>query len=137
MVQKPKIPNSLGGVDAVAEMMNHMDAPDRERLLKELAARDPALTQEIEERMFTFEDLARIDDGSLQKLLHTAPKDTLSIALRSASPELIETIYRNLSARVSTALREEIAGASPVKRSLVEEAQKKIIAHAKKFTTGK
>lgn len=124
---KPK----LSGVAAVADMLNLMDASDRERLLADVAKRDPALATQIEEQLFTFESLSRLDDPTLQSLLHRVPQAILGLALRTATAELKASIFRNLSLRTAAALREEIETSPPRKLSDVHAAQAAIVAIAK------
>lgn len=128
-MDKPK-PN-FGGVAAVADMLNHMDAADRERLLAEVAKRDPALATQIKDQLFTFAGLARLDDRSMQILLRGVPQSVLAVALRSAPEDLKAAVFRNLSVRTAEALREEMAASPPRKISDVHAAQSAIVAIAK------
>jgi flagellar motor switch protein FliG len=126
-----KTSSPFSGVSGVADMLNHMSAEDRQRMLAELAKRDPNLTAQIEAQMFVFDSLVRLDDQSLQLVLREVPNEVLALALRRASPEVIATIFRNLSMRAQETLREEIASALPQKVSVVEAAQAKIISIAR------
>jgi flagellar motor switch protein FliG len=129
-----KKPSSkYSGVSGVADMLNHMGAKDRQRMLAELAKRDPNLTAKIEAQMFVFDSLAHLDDSLLRRILRDVPNDVLALALRRASPEVSDAIFRNLSARAQEGLREEIATASPQKISAVEAAQAKVVAIARKL----
>jgi flagellar motor switch protein FliG len=126
-----KPPSKHGGVSGVADMLNHMTAEDRQRMLAELAKRDPNLTARIEAQMFVFESLIQLDDRSLQLVLREVPNEVLALALRKASPEVTTAIFRNVSLRAQETLREEIASASPQKLSVVEAAQAKVVSVAK------
>ncbi len=126
---KPK-PN-LGGVAAVADLLNHMERADRERLLGEITKRDPALASRIEEQLFTFDSIAHLDDQTVQLLLREVEQSVLALALRSASEEVKATVFRNLSKRAADSLREEMDGSPPRKISDVQSAQSAITLMAK------
>lgn len=124
----------IGGVDAVAEILNQMDPEQRKRLLAELEARDGTLTAKIREQLFTFEHIAHFDDPTMQKLLQEVPRDLLALALRSTTDLVKDAVFRNLSTRAAEALREDIASSDLRKMSDVLEAQTKITAIAKALT---
>jgi flagellar motor switch protein FliG len=130
-VTSPKSKSNVGGVEAVAEMLNLMDAADRERLLGEVAKRDAELASKIEEHLFVFEHLADFEDSSLQILLREVPPEVLALSLRSTSDAVKTAIFKNISARAGNALREELESATPRKLSDVEGAQARILIIAK------
>lgn len=128
-MDKPKPKH--GGIAAVADMLNHMDSTDRQRLLGEVAKRDPALASKIEDQLFTFESIASLDAPSMQLLLRNVQSSVLALALRSAPEELKATVFRNLSARTAEALREEMDASPARKISDVHAAQAAIVKIAK------
>lgn len=136
--QKSSHPHSKGsplkgGVDGVADMMNELDPEHRERLLANVAQRDPSLAQKIRDQMFVFEDLSRLNDPSIQTLLREIPSELWAIALRNAPSEFQEVILRNLTKRARAVMEEDIQGTGPQLLSKVQEAQRKIVALAKKL----
>ena len=130
----PKDPKSLSGVQAVVDMFAVMDPQERERLLRDLAERDPALVEEIHRRIFTFEDLGRIEDHALRDLIQKVPRAQLALALRHASEEIRSLIFRNLSERAGKILAEEIRNLGPQRLSDVQAAQAKIAELALKLS---
>src|ERR1700746_3461009 len=104
MVQK----KSRSGLQITVEMLNALPADHRERLLASVAEKDPELVEELRKRLFTFEDLARLEDVLIQKILREVPTKKLALALRGASDPLKEAVYRNLSSRAGETLREEV-----------------------------
>jgi flagellar motor switch protein FliG len=120
--------SALGGLKAVAEMMNHADKGLEERIFAELEKRDSALAESIRRLMFTFEDCIRLDNRSMQTLLKEVAREDLLLALKTASPALSEKIFANVSSRAAEILREDMASSGPVRLKDVEAAQLKIVA---------
>src|SRR5688500_9655754 len=107
-MKSKKPPQAKGGIKAAAEMLGGLDAETRNRLLVNLAKRDPQVAIEIEKQLFVFEDLLRLSDSSLQVLLKEIPLSKLALALRKTSSEIKEFIKRNLSEQQQQMLREEM-----------------------------
>lgn len=123
----------IDGVVAVADLLNRMEASDRERLLADIEKRDPALASQIQEQMFVFDNLIKLEDRSIQILLREIPQGLLAVALRKASHPVSEAVFKNLSARAAEALRDEMSSSPPRKLSDVETAQSQIITIAKRL----
>ena len=117
----------IDGLGAAAELLNGLDPEHRKRLMDQLAARDPQVAQKLEKRMFGFEDLTRVSDHDLQHLLREVPNSKLVLALRRVTPELLESVFRNMSARAGEVLREEVATQGPKRVSDIMAAQNDII----------
>ena len=83
--------------------------------------------------MFVFENLLDIDDRGIQTLLREISGDQLVLALKGASPELREKIFKNMSSRAAESLREDLEGRGPVKLSEVEGEQKEILKIARRL----
>lgn len=113
----------IDGLASAAELLNGLDPEHRKRLLSELAARDPGLTRKLEDRMFGFEDLARLSDADLQRLLKEVPNTKLVLALRRAPAGLLAAIYRCMTARGGEVLRDEVAAQGPKRVSDIMSAQ--------------
>lgn len=125
----------VGGPKAVAEMLKHLDAPSREKLLSNVAARDPKIAKEIKKELFVFEDLAPLDTLSWQTLLKEIPNPILILAMRTASAAMAEAIFANLSERARKLLQDELDAQGPRRRGDVEAAQEQIVQLAKKLET--
>jgi len=124
---------SMGGVRIAAEILNVVDKEAEEKIFQELDEKDPALSQEIQESMFVFENLADLDDRGIQALNREITSDVLVIALKGAEPELQDKIFRNMSKRAAELLRDDLEAKGPVRITEVEEAQKQIVATARKL----
>ncbi|MEO5971706.1 MAG: FliG C-terminal domain-containing protein [Bdellovibrionia bacterium] len=117
---------NFDGLKSVAEMLNYMPKEDRDRLLANLAERNPEIAQNIKQKMFGFEDLVQLDGAGIQALLNKVPVELFRIALRTASQELKEKILANMSARAADLLREDLASQGPQRQSVVNSAQAQI-----------
>lgn len=117
----------VGGVESVAEMLNQADRTTEKGILEALEAQDPDLVEQIRRLMFVFEDIVLVDDKGIQQVLKEIENDDLSLALKTASAELSEKIFRNMSDRAADLIREEMEYMGPVRVSDVESAQQKIV----------
>jgi flagellar motor switch protein FliG len=123
----------LGGVEAVATILNQMDRTLESELLGKLEESSPDLAERIRQLMFTFEDLVQLDDKSIQTLLKEVSSEDIGLALKGASDAMKEKIYTNMSERASAMLKEDLEAMGPVRLSDVEKAQVKIAMVAKKL----
>jgi flagellar motor switch protein FliG len=120
----------IGGVRNAADLLNGMGPAASERALTRIRETDPELADRIRENMFTFEDLMRLSDQTLQVILRAIDPDRLAPALRSASPEIRERIYANVSRKAAQFLRDEVENGPPVTRSDAQAAQRVILEAA-------
>jgi len=88
---------------------------------------DNELAQKIVDNMFTFDDVGKIDDKGIQALLKEVQSDSLVIALKGATPELREKVFKNMSTRAAETLREDLDSRGPVRVAEVEAEQKDIL----------
>jgi len=123
----------IGGVKTVAEILNQMDRASEELILKNIEEKDPILAEEIRKLMFTFEDLINVDDRGIQTILKEISTDDLALALKMASEELKDKIFRNMSSRAVEILKEEMEAKGPVRVSDVEKAQMNIVRVARRL----
>ncbi|HOV73328.1 MAG TPA: flagellar motor switch protein FliG [Candidatus Hydrogenedentes bacterium] len=117
-----------GGVKEVAEILNRIDRNAEKTIMADLEERDPELADEIARLMFTFDDLVYVEDGGIQKALREIETKDLAMALKSASEEVKEKVFRNMSERAREMILEEIEFMGPVRLKQVEEAQQKIVS---------
>ncbi|MEQ1591655.1 MAG: flagellar motor switch protein FliG [Thiobacillaceae bacterium] len=120
-------PNLLGGVNAVADLLNYMDSANEEAVLENLRSYDAELAQRIQDEMFVFDNLLEIDDRGIQLMLREIQSESLILALKGASAELNEKIFKNMSQRAAEMLREDLESKGPVRLSEVETEQKQIL----------
>ncbi len=119
--------SSLGGVKAAAEIINLMGTSLEASVIDSIRENDGDLAQKIMDKMFTFEDLLKLDNKAVQLVLKEVSSDTLVIALKGASAELKEKILSNMSSRAAESLREDLETRGPVRLSEVEAQQKDIL----------
>jgi flagellar motor switch protein FliG len=123
----------LGGVESVAELVNHLDHNIESAILSEIESTHPELAEEIRSLMFVFEDLMNVDDRGMQTILKEISKDDLVLALKTSSEPLKEKIFRNQSKRAAEMMKEDLDSLGPVKLSDVEKAQQNILRIVKKM----
>ncbi|MEK7738388.1 MAG: FliG C-terminal domain-containing protein, partial [Pseudomonadota bacterium] len=95
---------------------------------------DPELAQKILDEMFVFENLLDVDDRGVQLLLREIQSDSLIVALKGASEELRQKIFKNMSSRASEMLKEDLEAKGPVRLSEVESEQKEILKIARRLS---
>ena len=111
--------------DAVTLLTAVLDDPTGYgRIVREA---DGDLAQRIMDNMFTFDDLIKLDDKGFQSLLKEVQTESLIIALKGASPEIREKVFKNMSSRAAETLREDLESRGPVKLSEVEAEQKELL----------
>lgn len=118
---------AMGGVRTVAEILNFIGTANETSVLDAVREYDPDLAQKIQDEMFVFDNLMDIDDRSIQLILREVQSDSLVLALKGATPELREKIFKNMSQRASEMLREDLESKGPVRLSEVESEQKEIL----------
>ena len=118
---------SLGGVKAAAEIINLMGSSVETAVLDYIREADGDLAQKIMDNMFTFDDLSKLDDKGFQSVLKEVQSESLVIALKGATSELREKVFRNMSSRAAETLREDLESRGPVRVSEVEAEQKEML----------
>lgn len=124
---------AMGGIRHAAEILNFVGQTNETTIIDNVREYDPDLAQKILDEMFIFENLLDIDDRGIQLLLREVQSDALIIALKGASPELREKIFRNMSQRAAEMLREDLESRGPVRLSEVENEQKEILKVARRL----
>jgi len=118
---------AMGGVRTVANILNYIGTANETSVVDAVREYDPELAQKILDEMFVFENLLEIDDRSIQLILREVQSDSLVLALKGASPDLREKIFKNMSQRAAEMLREDLEARGPVRVSEVEAEQKEIL----------
>lgn len=116
-----------GGPAAVAEVLNNITGTLEKELLSRIAERDADLSQAIKDMMFVFEDIVRLSDRDLRKVLTEADRRDLALAFKTASDAVKTKILSNMSQRAKEALDDEMDILGPVKLRDVDAAQARII----------
>ncbi|MBN2008068.1 flagellar motor switch protein FliG [candidate division KSB1 bacterium] len=123
----------IGGVKAVAEVLNLVGQSTEKTILGGLAQKDAKMAEEIEKLMFIFEDILLLSDRSVQQVLGRVDNKEVAMAMKAASDEVKNKIFGNMSERASTMLKEELEFMGPVKLKDVEDAQQRIIETIRKM----
>lgn len=124
---------ATGGKETAANILNFLDADTEQKITEAIEQADAELAEEIQNLMFVFDNLLEADDRGIQTLLREVSSDTLLLALKGADEAVKEKIFRNMSQRAAEMLRDDLDAKGPVRLSEVEEAQKEILAIAKRM----
>ena len=116
-----------GGIDAVVSLINSADRTTERNIMEHLEENDPELAEEIKKRLFVFEDIIRLDDRSLQRVLREVDMKELGLALKGATEELRTKFFKNMSKRAAEMLQEDMDYMGPVRVKDVEESQQKVV----------
>jgi flagellar motor switch protein FliG len=123
----------VGGLQVAIDLLNQMDRTTMNAALAKIAEEDVELAEDINKRLFSFDDLASMDNRGLQVLLKEVGRDDLLLALKTSNDEIKSRIFRNMSERAAQMLREDLEALGPVRLRDVEKAQQAIIAVARKL----
>jgi flagellar motor switch protein FliG len=119
--------DKAGGVEAAASILNLSDRSTEKSILESLETDDPDLVEQIRRLMFVFEDIMLVNDKGIQAVMKEVDNDELALSLKTASDELKEKIFNNMSERAAQLIREDMEYMGPVRLSDVENAQQKIV----------
>jgi len=124
---------AYAGLRGVADLMNRLDVATGKTILEAIEGEDPKLALSIRNLMFTFEDLITIPEAGVRELLGQMDKKTLATALRGASEELKNYIFKSMSSRAVEMLKEDMEVLGPVKSREINKAQLEAVAVARKL----
>ena len=116
-----------GGVETIAEILNLVDRTTEKGILENLEEEDPDLVEQIRRLMFVFEDIINVNDKGIQQVLKEVEHEELALALKTASEELKAKIFKNMSERAATLIKEDMEFMGPVRLADVEAAQQRIV----------
>jgi len=125
--------SKMGGVEAASTIMGTIDRATESSILTAMDEVDPDLANEIRNLRFTFEDILKIDDHGVQMMLKEISQEDLLISLKTASDELKDKIFSNMSDRASTMLKEDLEAMGLTKVTEVERSQQKIVSVIKRL----
>lgn len=126
--------SQVGGVKAAAKIMNFTKEAMERRILSDVKKVDKDLMQAIQDNMFTFENLGMSDDRSLQTLLRSVETEDLILSLKGADEVLREKLFGCMSTRAAANIQDEMEALGPIRLTEVQNAQKRIIAVARKMS---
>jgi flagellar motor switch protein FliG len=124
---------AAGGVESIVEILNLVDRSTEKVIIESLEEEDPELAEDIKKRMFVFEDIVMLDDRAIQKVLREVDVSEMAKALKSVDTEVQDKIFRNMSKRAATLLKEDMEYMGPIRMKDVEESQQKIVSIIRKL----
>ena len=128
VMSQSEMQSTVGGVESLAEILNRVDRNTERRILEDLESIDQALATDIRNLMFVFEDIVRLDDKSVQRLLREVDSKDLGMALKGANEDIRTLFFRNMSEKAAKLLQDDIEMMGPVLMKDVSEVQAKIVA---------
>ncbi len=123
----------IGGIDVAAEILNSVSTETEKRVFESFKDLDGEMSDKIQEKMFVFENLLALDDRSMQLLLRGIAQDKVVKALKGASVEIQEKVFRNVSKNAADMMRDDLQATGPMRLKDVEEVQKEIMAIAQRL----
>lgn len=123
----------MGGVNYIADIMNHVDRGIEKNIFDELTYKDPQLAEEVRKLMFVFEDIIYLDDMSIQRFIRDTDTKDLAVALKAATSELSAVFFKNMSKRMQETIASDIEYLHNVRMKDVEDAQQRIVATIRKL----
>ena len=132
---RPATTTRAGGASLAANMLNRIPKEDGSEILDHVDEKDSETALNIRKRMLTFDDLVNLDRRGFQSLLREIATEDLAVALKTASEEMKEKVFTNLSSRAADQIREEIELLGPMRLSDVEQVQEQVVAIARQLET--
>ena len=123
----------IGGDRVAADIINALEPAKGEEILEAIKEKSEELSERIQEKMFVFDTLLKVDDRGIQSLLREISNDMLVVALKGCDPEIRDKILNNMSKRAATLLREDMEAKGPTRLSEVEESQREILEVARRL----
>ena len=123
----------MGGLKSAADIMNYLDTNIEGQLMDAIREQDEEMSQQIQDLMFVFDNLADVDDRAIQAILREVQQDALLKAIKGAEEELRNKITKNMSKRAAEMLIDDLEAMGPVRISEVETAQKEILSVARRL----
>jgi flagellar motor switch protein FliG len=126
---------AFAGVKSVAEVMNRLEPVAAKAILETIEQDDPQTAISIRNLMFTFEDLLGVADVSVREWLNVMDKKVLAVALKGASADLKDHIFRAMSSRAVEMLKEDMEATGPARGKDVAKAQQEAVTLLRKLET--
>jgi flagellar motor switch protein FliG len=124
-----------GGASEAAKIVNNARKSAEQRIIKALQKLDKSIARSIEEEMFVFDNLMELSEKDLGTLLRAVDNDILVVSLKGAEERLRQKIFGCMSSRAAQSVQDEIADRGPMRLADVQEAQKAMLALARKLAT--
>jgi len=117
----------VGGIDTIVELINSLDRSSEKNILESLDVNDSELADEIRKRLFVFEDIAKLNNVTVQRVLREINNADLAVALKMAGEDVTRVIFGNISKRLQDMIKDDMEVMGPVRVRDVEEAQQRIV----------
>jgi len=127
--------SGIGGIKTASGILNFMDSAMNAELISKIRETDDALGTKLEDNLFIFEDILKLDNRNLQLLLREVSSDALLLSLKGSSEALKDKIFSNMSSRAAEMLKDDLDAKGPVRLSEVEAAQKEILGTVRKLAS--
>ena len=128
-------PTKRGGATEAAKIVNNARTSAEQRIIRALAKLDKGLARTIEDEMFIFDNLMGVDEKGLGTLMRSVENDVLVVALKGAEPRLRDKILGCMSSRAAQSIMDEMADRGPIRLAEVQDAQKEILAIARRLAS--
>ncbi len=122
-----------GGLQVLVDIINGVDKTTEDTVMEFVEEDNPEMANDIRNLMFVFEDLTSIDDTAMREILKKVEGQQLTFALKTATDEMKEKIFSNLSQRAGEMLKDDLEAMGPVRLAEVEEAQQAVVRAAKEL----
>lgn len=126
---------TVDGIDAVANIISHLDSETEREIMEGVSNINKELSEKILEKILPFERLVQLDKRSIQTLLSEVSNEDLVFSLKGSDQHIVNFFLKNMSSKSADILRDELESKGPVKIAAVQEAQKRIVALAKKLAS--
>ena len=124
---------AVGGIDTIVDIINSLDRASEKNILESLEVTDIELADEIRKRLFVFEDIAKLGNVAIQRVLRDINNTDLAVALKMATEDVQKTIFNNVSKRLQDMIKDDMEVMGPVRVRDVEEAQQRIVNVVRKL----
>ncbi|MBE7518561.1 MAG: flagellar motor switch protein FliG [Thermoflexaceae bacterium] len=128
VLQPARETQHVGGIEVLVNLLKQSSRMIEKTIIEALEDNEPELADEIKKRMFVFENVASLDDRSVQRILREVEVRDLALALKATPENVKDIILRNMSSRASAMLKEDMEASGPVRLKQVEEAQSRIVS---------
>jgi len=119
---------TIGGISSLVQILNQVDRGTEKNIIEHLGKDEPDLAEKIRSSLFVFEDVINLDSASIQRIIREIDNKDLALALKGSSEEVAEVVYKNMSKRAATTLKEDIEYLGPVRLVDVEKSQQNIVS---------
>ncbi len=125
--------SKAGGVKALVEVLNYVDRSTEKTIIESLSENNPEIAEEVKKNMFVFEDIIMLDDRAIQLVLKEVDTKELGVALKGVGEGTQARIFKNMSERAASMMKEEMEFMGPVRLKSVEESQQRIVGVIRKL----